>query len=902
MLLAACPKNETGADGGQPIGEWPLDTILGEGEVRCGPVTKPSELIGGPLAYGQVGHSFRCHNARIRFLVQGEKRPFGNSSYGGNLIDIDWVRDSEAEDGHDAFREFVVAYGVQEVQVDAIEIANDGRNGKAGKIRVSGHLATLSLAPQAAYLSQELPVYVQTDYILDPDVDFVAIETTLINESDEQLFSVMYADFVAFGGVNQTLSPIHGFDSVPLFSDVPFLASGGSDVSYSYICSDGDPLIIFAEGGITLPVCRDDGIVVESATYTRYIAVGDGTIESASRKAYAIKGSPSGLVTGQVRNAAGEPVANAFVSAVLGVSIDDPGAVTANRTKTDASGTYELTLAPGQYHVVAFESGEGRSEAISLILESSSTEQADLELPAKGTLIISTRFLDRAGESLDALPAKLSVQPLENGYVPNGVLGEFEKHGLVRSVGSTDGNFQLSIIPGTYRLYVTRGFEFSRYQSDITLVAGATEELQAEISHVLNTDGYVGAEFHQHTLASTDSDVPLGVKVLENASEGIEFAASTDHDNISDFTPYVQAQGLENHLVVIPGNEVSYQSIGHFNVYPWNIDPEDPFRDVGTRIWWQKTVPELFDHVSELAGNPIVQLNHPRSSSAGMLGALRFNPATGSRYDRGEPQLPSLPDNIYQEWPTQFQAIEVNNNLGTVQDYTLEGYAEISRRAEDDPGDVPALADYFGLLGSGMAIAAMGNSDTHDYGEGTGYPRNFVRVQGSTPPDISADAVREAIALQRVAVGEGCLIELKTDTSSPMGLAEMISASELDSLRVVLQAPPHVTLEKLEIYQNGMAQSLVQVDGQINIQDGGSLSLELAQIETGDTVKRLDTSVGNLSGDDFILLALARGGSGLSPTGGGAPFCFSAPLYVDMDGDNLFQPWLAATQTIVPEP
>jgi hypothetical protein len=36
-----------------------LDTVLGPGEVRCGPVIRQSELIGGPQAFGQVERGFR---------------------------------------------------------------------------------------------------------------------------------------------------------------------------------------------------------------------------------------------------------------------------------------------------------------------------------------------------------------------------------------------------------------------------------------------------------------------------------------------------------------------------------------------------------------------------------------------------------------------------------------------------------------------------------------------------------------------------------------------------------------------------------------------------------------------------------------------------------------------------
>src|SRR5690242_4067568 len=91
VLGSTCAPAET------PLPPLPLDVVLGPGEVRCGPVTKQSELIGGPAAHGQVGRAFRCMNSQVRFIVQDGSRPTGNSSFGGGLVDVDRVRPDEAQ-------------------------------------------------------------------------------------------------------------------------------------------------------------------------------------------------------------------------------------------------------------------------------------------------------------------------------------------------------------------------------------------------------------------------------------------------------------------------------------------------------------------------------------------------------------------------------------------------------------------------------------------------------------------------------------------------------------------------------------------------------------------------------------------------------------------------------------
>lgn len=891
--VPGCPEEEPTP----PEEPLRLDTVLGPGEVRCGPVTRASELIGGPGAYGQVGRAYRCHNARIRFLLQDDSRPVGNSSLGGSLIDVDLVRGDEQVEGHDAFRELVVAFGGNEVEVERIEVVSDGRKGGPGVLRVSGRPVTITMVPQAYYLRQDMPARVETDYILRPDVDYVEIRTRIINESDDFIGPLMYADFLAFGGEGSVHTPEMGYGDLELFSRAAYLSVNGNDhVSYAYVCSDSDITVPMASGSISVPVCRDDIQIGLEESYSRFLVVGDGTLESVARRAFELRGVETGQVSGVVRTGDGGVVAGAVVSALAGGDLDAPDARMVNQTRTDAEGRYTLTLRPGSYHLLAHREGAQREPAVAVEIAVKASAEQDLVLGGEGRLVVSTSFLGASGEDLGALPAKLSVLPLEDTQRASAVLNEYRRAGLVRYRPTADGRFDEVLPPGRYRVFVTRGFEFTRFEQDIELAEGGTVEVDAVLRHALDTTGLIAAEFHQHTLASTDSNVPLPVKVLENASEGVEFAASTDHDNIADFTPWVEALGLTEHLVAVAGNEVSYSAIGHFNVYPWQIDPEDPFKDIGSRIWWQKTVPDLFADVRERAGDPIVQINHPREGLAGYFGAMLLNPATGTRGSRPPPTLPGLPADVYERWSADFEAIEVNGSLGSPEQFTEEGWQELAQLAESSPLDLPVLADWFGLMGAGLHVAAMGNSDTHRPDSGVGFPRNYLRVGKDYPPSVTADDAREAVRKQRVSVANGCLVEWLVGDERPMGVGEAISPAAVADLRLRVQAPPHVAVNGVEVYVNGVAQPLVIGEGGLSLDEGGVLHASLPSGD--DEVVRLDAPVGGVEGDrDLVLVALARGGGGLNPTGGGGTFCFTAPLYVDEGGDG-WRGWLEATATI----
>ncbi len=873
-----------------------LSVRLSDGEVRCGFVDDEAELIQGPLAFGRVGHAYRCNNSKIRFLIQDDDRPFGNSSRGGNLVDVDLVR-PEGEPDFDAFREHVVAVGANEVIVDSIEVVEDGRLGVRGIIRVTGKLGPFTLAPQAAYLSQTMDATVITDYILWPDVDYIEIVTRIINDGDDQIYYPLYADFVAFGGVNRMLTPERGFGDMDFFTRTEGLTAGGSKTSYALVCPTEDPTMLFAESRVTSLVCADDAIIAREDSFTRYIVVGDGSFESVLRRGYELAHRPVGEVSGRVTGPDGTAAGHVMVSAVVGDLFDaDEGAVT-NQTFTDDDGAFTLTLRPGAYDLYAHTDDPLRSAPVAVSVAEGDAKTADLSLPAAGQLQLHAVYTDGAGGPLPVLPTKFSVRPLDGTARPSPTLGDFTGRGLVQSVPTADGEARITLAPGAYEVSASRGFEFSADQVTITVPAGGTADASLALVREIDSSGAVAAEFHQHTIKSTDGTVPLVRKVLENAAEGIEYTASTDHDNIADFGPAVVEAGVAEHLVAIAGDEVSYQAIGHFNVYPWAIDPADPCRDIGARLWWDKSVAALFADIRERAGDPIIQMNHPRSDNAGVFSAFRLNPLTGERPPRPAPTLPGLAPDVYTRFTNNFEAIELNGSLGNPATFTEAGLVALADESEANAGDVPVLADYFVFLGSGLPVVATGNSDTHRVAEGVGYPRNFLFVGTDDALEVDDDRMRDAVRAQRVAVGNGCLATFHVGDRRPMGHAEPVSAADAAGMSLQVQAPSWASVSRVELYRNGRVVPIVR-DGDALLPDDTGASL-WASLDEGSTGRMTFDLSALPSADDDLWFAVARG-PGLPDFAHGSTFCYTAPLYVD-DGDG-WVGWLAdTTQLIVDE-
>ncbi|MBL92911.1 MAG: hypothetical protein CMH56_14000 [Myxococcales bacterium] len=899
VMVAGCPEPEKEEKAPQKSEPLDLTVNLKAGEVRCGPVTHADELIGGPVAYGQVGRSFKCYNDQIRFLVQDHSRPMGVSSLGGSIIDVDLVRDNSPESGADTFKEMVPAPGTGEVMVETMQVVNDGTNGEPAVLRVTGRQTPNTIVPTTYFIYQEILGEVQTDYILRPDVNYIEIKTTIFNETDDFIGPLLMGDFVSFGGGTRPYTPEYGFDEVPMFTDIGFFAGVlGDHVSYAYACPNGPALAPIVEKGITAPVCDDELIVAYEETSSRFLYVGDGSLESVAKPIWDMQEVALATVEGIVVSPDNVGLANIHVSA-LTQSISESGARVVNQARTGLDGSFSLHLPEGNYTFIAHHLEHQRSNEVALTVVAGQKDNIELQMQGRGQLIIETDFFDLSGDAMQKHPAKLSIMPNEGVQLPHNALGEWVAKGLSNYHLSTDGSFDVQVPPGDYTVYVSRGFTFSRFATDITISHGNTVNVAAELRQAIDTTGFVGTEFHQHSLGSVDANVPIPTRVLENAAEGIQFAAATEHDNIIDFQPFIEALGVADFIRAVPGNEVTYTGgLGHFNVYPWDVNPEDPYRDLGSHIWFMTTASTLFEKIRSLAGDPLIQVNHPRSGYNGYFSQMGLNPVDGSFAPREEATIPVLPPKIYLDWSNDFEVIEVNGNLGSPSLFTEESRASLADLALNSPDSVPVLADYMALLGSGRHVVATGNSDAHTANNTIGYPRSFVRIDETNFNAWNKNDVRDAMRAQRAAVGQGCLVLFKHQDKTPMGLPETLTSEEATSLEVLVQAPSFVSLNRIEIYINGIIQNIEETgeDGlQITSSEEGAIHVPLTNTGSNSTTARYRKTLKNLPDKDLIIIAVVRGGSGLAPTGHGSPFCFSGPTYVDSDGAG-FEPWLTGSE------
>src|SRR4029079_15019695 len=105
----------------------------------------------------------------------------------------------------------------------------------------------------------------------------------------------------------------------------------------------------------------------------------------------------------------------------------------------------------------------------------------------------------------------------------------------------------------------------SAFKQLVTLTAGATTSVAAKIARVVDTPGWITADWHVHSIDSPDSEVTRRERVATQMAEGNDFFTPSDHDYRSDFGPTIEEMGVGDLIATAPGAEITTFDYGHFN-------------------------------------------------------------------------------------------------------------------------------------------------------------------------------------------------------------------------------------------------------------------------------------------------------------------------------------------------
>ncbi|MFT5441471.1 MAG: hypothetical protein ACI8W3_000512 [Myxococcota bacterium] len=431
---------------------------------------------------------------------------------------------------------------------------------------------------------------------------------------------------------------------------------------------------------------------------------------------------------------------------------------------------------------------------------------ASIALPDNATMRLVFRGLGetpnpRFGDDLTGL--SLGGKPK-----PNSMLATH-----IDLVSGIDPGQTIPIAAGRYRVYATRGPEFSLTQTDIHVGPGALIELPIEEpKRLFETPGWITADFHVHAAPSFDSTLPIGRRLKSFVAEGGEVLVATDHDIIADYDSPFAAAGLTNELVVMTGLEVTTMAptprnphtTGHINVYPVPYRPElnrgGAHQDEGQRLR------DIIDWARSLPDRALVQLNHPRDlqRDADHGAFLDHLSIKGTPFVPGEPLEAESNRSLLEAGPNSgtrdidFDIIEIMNGPG------VDAYRKVQQ-------------DWFSLLSQGYLVSAMANSDSHRLKSVVSVPRNYVRVANDEVATFEPAAFLDAAKKGHACGTTGPLLDVTLGTSSS---PESPSAGPGDrfvggnaQLSINVRAAPWVNVSTLRVYRNGSLDAETKVDG-----------------------------------------------------------------------------------------
>lgn len=427
------------------------------------------------------------------------------------------------------------------------------------------------------------------------------------------------------------------------------------------------------------------------------------------------------------------------------------------------------------------------------------------------------------------LPAKITiVGPMPS--VPDrrfrDVIKDPPPYGVAAWLASLGGDSTLMtrfdhpipLVPGKYRVVVSRGPEWSTWEKQLDLSAGGAT-LDATLARVVDTSGYVAADFHQHTNKSPDSPVPVEDRVVTNLADGVEYISTSEHDVLYDLKPIIDSLGAGDWADSGVGVESTPFDYGHFIAWPLSVDgraPNGGALDWGNGGRGDLSPQQIFDGLKG-QGARVVQVNHPRTPPLGISyqqnfdrAALSFDFATRAIFsDTSALEVSPLALGLVGGAPlfsTGFDAVEVYLGFWPADDTTVPD------RERQDVLVNTILRDWFDFLSFGLPITATGDSDTHQrWSVPAGMPRTMVRV-----PDDSMAAIRAGVggevartisgqARRDVVVTNGPMIRMWIGPDPSAGIGSTValpSPSAPIALHVAVQAAPWARFDTIELYAN----------------------------------------------------------------------------------------------------
>ena len=810
----------------------------GSARARVHPMA-PGEELGGPNATGKPG-DWVLENDEVVFVIDALGGGAGFAESGGNVIDA-----ADAKSRRDELGQLFTYFGTFPRQGVYTQIDT--------RVEPDGTAVVESRGKEL----YDASLRVSTEYRLGGADRALLVRTTIVNEGTAKVTGLGLGDAIQWGGAEKVApgKPV-GFKGP---SSGPFIGGVGRFASYAITSTDGD--IAAMSGGAWTDTEQKKNVELEpgaSVTYERIFVVGERPdLASIVAELTMSSGGDLGAMELALTNAAGAPVKVAKGAKVVLGTVDAPDVMTI--VATGDGDVFGGEVPPGKW-LVSYAPSAGRrgdGRRVPVEVKKGTTARATLVVTEPGSVALGPcQEAPPAGVKGEAapLPCKLTIEGIDGTATPD--TGPGHVAGLAKNV-VTLGASEARTVPlphGRYRVTASRGPVYDLAPVEITVPGAAPPPFV--LHRVVDTKGYVSADFHQHSILSADAPVATRDRVLANAAEGVEVAVASEHNAIADLAPIVRELGLSSWLVQIAGDELtsdaSKQPFGHANVFPVDLQPDKPRN--GAPPVRDRLATDVFADARALPGGPhVLQINHPRSGKNGYFDQLGFDPKTGTGIGAG--------------YDASFDALEVWN--GRV----------VAHRTK-------VLEDFFALLRTSHPVTPIADTDTHGIvGEEPGYPRTFVRIGQEQASSAIAgwDAARSRALVKAirdtrdVVLSNGPFLSV-TANGTGIGGVSRPRAGTID-VKVTVTTAPWIVADKAEIrFARGPLSA-----------PPAPVTLSSTKNGAGALVAEASFSVRAREDDAFVVIV--SGSRPMRPVLSGddaeiSPWAMSGPIWIDANGDG----------------
>ena len=519
----------------------------------------------------------------------------------------------------------------------------------------------------------------------------------------------------------------------------------------------------------------------------------------------------------------------------------------------DEKGLINISLPIGEWQITTKDNGRDSVESVIMVKKDAIIERSISMSPQSGIHFAVTK------EDGSPTPCKAQIIGIEGTSSPK--LGPVDRaHGCVDQYHSENGHFSIGLAAGKYRVVITRGIEHDHFEKQVEIKKGKFETVKTTLKRTVNTDGWVSTDFHNHSTPSGDNICGTPDRIINLAAEHIEFAPTTEHNRIMDWTPTIKSLGLEKEISTIPGMELT-GSGPHINAFP--LTPKHHHQDGGAPAWTKD--PRV---------NAINLRNHPGHDPSGWV-HINHPDMIENFIDRNKD---GKPDGGYRGILSLIDAIETENYRAA--EILYPSPYKISRRASREQVYVVREFVWLQMLNQGLKTWGIAVSDAHTvHGNGVGGWRTYVRCSSDDPAKVDWREISRRAKGGQMILTTGPYLEVKTlDGIIAGGLAR---ANDSIDLNVRVQCPSWIDIDRIQVLVNGRAVKSL------------NFTRESHKEWFTDGVVKFDRIIPINLSQDAHLIVIAYGsdsdlkiGYGSSGQAGIRPCAYNNPIFVDINGDG----------------